>query len=515
MLNAIAGWQRSLLAIALGALFALGLPPIDLWPLAFVAVPVVFIILDALVKRQRLASFLLGWCFGLGYFLFALHWIGFAFLVEADTYLWMMPFAVGGLAAAMAIYWGLAFLMVSISGFRGFAGFLLFCVAIAIAEFLRGVLFTGFPWGAPGLVADGMGPLAQTASLWGMPGLTLLLMLWFGAWPFLFKPGSRLPAAIALAILPASLAWGLLRLDNSQGRKAPAIFLRIVQPNIPQSDKWRGDNMEEIFQSLLKLSAQPAANGVSPRIIIWPESAVPFLIDESSRALGDVATMLGPDRLLVTGALRRETRRPGEEEDRVFNSILMIGGNGQVQARYDKWRLVPGGEFLPFEWLLRPLGFRKVVTLPGSFEKGKGPVTLQLPNIPPVAPSICYEAIFPDRFIDRTARPAWLMNVTNDGWFGASTGPYMHLAQARMRAIEQGLPMIRAANTGISAVIDAYGHELQSLPLNEEGVIDQALPDGLAPTLWARTGASIFFLMCAAIMGLAFFMSRYNLRWRE
>ncbi len=496
-------------------LLGLGLPPLDLWPLGFITVPLAFLLLDLIAPRRKLASFLLGWSFGFGYFLFALHWIGFAFLVEADIYLWMMPFAVGGLAAAMAIYWGLAFLAVNMSGLRQFPGFLAFCVAIAIAEHLRGILFTGFPWGAPGLIAEGMGPLAQTASVWGMEGLTLLLVLWFGAWAFLFKPGSRLPAVVVLAMLPASFAWGLLRLDSTEGSAAPGITLRIVQPNIPQSDKWRGDNMEKIFQSLLKLSAQPAGPYGEPRIIIWPESAVPFLIDESDRALGDAGRMLGPGRLLITGALRREMRRAGEEEDRVFNSILVVGGDAKVQARYDKWRLVPGGEFLPFEGLLKPLGFRKVVTLPGSFEQGKGPVTLQLSNAPSVAPSICYEAIFPGRFVDQAVRPEWLVNVTNDGWFGTSTGPYMHLAQARMRAIEQGLPMIRAANTGISAVIDAYGNELQALSLNHQGVIDQRLPGSLPPTLWSRIGAMIFFSLSAAIMALALYTSRHNLRWRQ
>jgi apolipoprotein N-acyltransferase len=508
-------WRRNLLVIGLGAAFALGLPPLNLWPAGMVAVPLVFFFFESITPRRLFPSFLLGWCFGLGYFAFALHWIGFAFLVEADTYLWMMPFAVGGLAAAMAIYWGLAFAAVNALGLKGFRGFLLFCVFIAIAEYFRGILFTGFPWGAPGLMADGMGPLLQNARLWGMHGLTLLLMLWLGTWVFLFQRGSRFAACLMIASLPLAYFYGRMLGAPIQQADASSTIVRIVQPNIPQSDKWRGDNMEGIFQRLLKLSAQPPQASSVPDIIIWPESAVPFLVDESARALKDVARMLGPNRLLITGSLRREPLGPGEDEDRVFNSVLVIDGNAKVVARYDKWRLVPGGEFLPFEWLLKPLGFRKVVTLPGSFVEGKGPMTLQLPIGPPVSPSICYEAIFPVNFIDASHRPAWLVNVTNDGWFGNSTGPYMHLAQARMRAIEQGLPVIRAANTGISAVIDANGREVKLLPLNMEGLIDVSLPQGLPATLYARLGDAVFFLLCVVFAGLAFLPRKHNLGWRQ
>jgi apolipoprotein N-acyltransferase len=204
-----------------------------------------------------------------------------------------------------------------------------------------------------------------------------------------------------------------------------------------------------------------------------------------------VAQLLGGARTLVTGALRREINSSGS--DKVYNSVLTFDGLGNVVAHYDKWRLVPGGEFLPIEWLLEPLGFSKVVTVPGSFEAGAGPVSLAIPGAPPVGFSICYEAIFPDYFIDPQKRPGWLINVTNDGWFGNSTGPYQHLAQARLRAIEQGLPMVRAANTGISAVIDPYGRTLSSLPLGQEGFLDSGLPQSLPPTFFASYGQLLFF----------------------
>jgi apolipoprotein N-acyltransferase len=487
------------LAIILGAIFALALPPLHLWPAAFLAVPAVLAMLDSIKSGNWRSGFGLGWGFGFGYFLFALHWIGFAFLVEADTYLWMMPFAVAGLSAFMAIYWGLAFAAVTATGRKGLPALLLLAAALGCAEALREFLFTGFPWGAPGLIADGMGPVAQTAAIWGMIGLTPLIIVWAGAWPFVIRGKRKLAAALILATLPLSLVHGSWRLAQNDHASVAGVALRIVQPNIPQSDKWRGDNMDQIFAKLLAMSAK---NNDAVTHVIWPESAVPFLIDESPKALSDAASMLGPMRLLITGSLRRE-QAPQEGEDRVFNSILFIDGMGQVALRYDKWRLVPGGEFLPLEWLLSPLGFRKLVTLPGSFEAGAGPQTLALPSGPPVSPSICYEAIFPDRFVKPSARPQWLVNVTNDGWFGESTGPYMHFAQARLRAIEHGLPLVRAANTGISGVIDGYGETVASLALGTEGIIDRPLPKALEPTIYSVFGLVSLLAVAAALCGLA------------
>jgi apolipoprotein N-acyltransferase len=347
-----------------------------------------------------------------------------------------------------------------------------------------------------------MGPVAQTSSIWGMTGLTPFMIVWAGAWPFIIRGPGKLVAALIVATLPMSLGYGYWRLAQNDHGIVAGVNLRIVQPNIPQSDKWRGDNMDQIFAKLLVMSAK---NNSAVTHVIWPESAVPFLIDESPNALGDVAAMLGPKRLLVTGSLRREP--PAQAgEDRVFNSVLVIDGNGEIALRYDKWRLVPGGEFLPLEWALSPLGFRRLVTLPGSFEAGPGPQTLALPIGPAVSPSICYEAIFPSDFIKPGARPQWLINVTNDGWFGASTGPHMHFAQARLRAIEQGLPLVRAANTGISGVIDGYGETVATLPLGSEGTLDRPLPQMLPPTIYSVVGRVTLLVIAAVFCGLALLM---------
>jgi apolipoprotein N-acyltransferase len=421
----------------------------------------------------------------------------------------MMPFAVGGLAAAMAVYWGLASLCVSLSGRRGLPGALVFAVSLAAFEYLRGVLFTGFPWAAPGLASDGMGAVAQTASLWGAPTLTLLIVLWAATWPFIFS-GPRLhrfTVILIIVTLPLCWAWGSYRLQHSVVASVDGVSLRIIQPNISQDSKWRDENARTIFDQLLEMSARAVPGGTPPTHIIWPETAVSFLIDESAVAKAELAQLLGGTKTLVTGALRRDINTSGDGEDsKVYNSILTFDGSGTVVARYDKWRLVPGGEFLPFEWLLEPLGFRKVVTVPGSFAAGPGPVSLAIPGAPQAGFGVCYEAIFPDRFVDPLKRPGWLINVTNDGWFGNSTGPYQHLAQARLRTIEQGLPMVRAANTGISAVIDPYGRTISSLPLGVEGVIDTGLPQSLPPTFFADYGELIFFSALLLLLVLSFIL---------
>ncbi len=474
-----------------GAAAGLAMPPFDVWPLLFLAFPVLIWALDDAAPRR---AFLTGWLFGLGYFSVCFYWIGIAFLVDAATYLWMMPFMVGALSGGMALYWGLAALATVLLRRQGLARIIAFALCLALAEWLRGHLLTGFPWTAPGLAVIGMGALAQTASLIGMTGLTLFIVLW-ASLPALFGFASLrrreiIAALLLIALLPALWLWGSTRLSATQDDPATKVNIRIVQPNISQDDKWRGDNARPIFDKLKFLSSQASPqrpNGIADvSVVIWPESSVSFYMDESVEGLNELADMLPDGTALVMGALRREKGAEGER--RVFNSVLGLDSDANVAARYDKWRLVPGGEFLPFESILEPLGFRKVVTVPGSFAAGPGPRNIALPGLPPAAVLICYEAIFPHDLVDPTQRPDWIINVTNDGWFGKSSGPYQHLAQARLRTIEQGLPLARAANTGISAIIDSYGRIVTSLGLGQEGVLDGTLPKALPPTLYARAG---------------------------
>jgi apolipoprotein N-acyltransferase len=462
-----------------------------LWPLLFLSFPILVWSLERVSPRR---GFVAGWLYGLGYFSACFYWIGIAFLVDAATYLWMMPFMVGALAGGMALYWGLAAMATVMLGQRGIARIIALAALFAIAEWLRGHLLTGFPWTAPGLAVDGMGGLAQAASLIGMPGLTLLVVLWAALPALAGSAGARwrewLAAFVILALLPGLWLWGNNRLAEDGGGTVHGVGLRIVQPNIAQEAKWRREAARENFDKLKMLSAQ--ATPQRPRgiadvsVLIWPESAVSFFIDESEEGLSELAGLLPQQSLLVMGALRRDAA--GQGERRVYNSVLAFDGDATLLAHYDKWRLVPGGEFLPFEEILKPLGFRKVVTVPESFAAGPGPRNIVLPGLAPAAVLICYEAIFPHDLVDAAQRPAWIINVTNDAWFGDSSGPYQHLAQARLRTIEQGLPLIRAANTGISAIIDAHGRIEARLPLGVEGVLDGALPASLPATLYARAG---------------------------
>lgn len=501
---ALAGWRRAGVAFVAGAVSALAMPPVNAWPVLAATVPVMLLLLGGVARRDWRRAFLAGWSFGFGYFAVALHWIGIAFLVDAATYLWMMPFAVGGLAAVMAVYWGLAALLAHALCGRGLRLAFGLAATVAVAEWLRGHLFTGFPWAAPGLAVDGMGPVSQAAALIGMTGLTVLVMLWAGL-PVVLLPRTRQRGDVVLALcmaalLPAAWVWGADRLRSDDGAVVPGVRLRIVQPDISQDEKWREDNARTIFDKLKGLSAAPSPaypNGIADVThLIWPESAVPFLIDESPVAHDELARLLAGRTSLVMGAIRRDPDKRDADGDRlVYNSILTFDGTGAVAARYDKWRLVPGGEFLPLAWLLEPLGFRRVVTVPGSFATGPGPVTIDVPGAPPAAMLVCYEAIFPHRLIDPQHRPGWIVNVTNDGWFGRSTGPYQHLAQARLRTIEQGLPLVRAANTGISAVVDAYGTIRSQLVLGQTGTLDAPLPKALPPPPYARFGDLIMALM--------------------
>jgi apolipoprotein N-acyltransferase len=511
----IRGWRRSGLAALAGMLLALALPPIGLWPLMFLGVPLFLALLEGADSRRT--ALLLGWLFGLGYFVVALHWIGFAFLVDASTYLWMMPFMVGGLAGGMAIYWALAALAVRLARLHGIGIVLGFAAALAVAEWLRGHLFTGFPWAVPGLIAESMGAVAQSAAVIGMTGLTLMIVMWAGLPLVLIPPvlrRERWLAAALLALLPAVWILGAWRLASPEP-PATERTVRIVQPNISQDDKWRSANARGIFDTLQQLSLAPTperpAGLAGVDYLIWPESAVPFLIDESPGARSEIARMLDGRGALVTGAIRRQPV-PGTSDYRIFNSIIVFDGSGEVAVRYDKWRLVPGGEFLPFEWLLEPLGFRRVVTVPGSFAAGRGPETLQLPGGLAAAMLVCYEVIFPHDLVDHDRRPAAIINVTNDGWFGNSTGPYQHLAQARLRAIETGLPILRAANTGISAVIDARGRLVRSFGLGRQGVIDARIPAAHDPTIYALLGDFVLMGLVLVACLMVLVVTRFQAR---
>ena len=496
-LKALRPLFKALLSLVLGGLSALAMPPVDAWWIFGLTFPAFLVVIEGRSLRH---SFLCGWLFGVGYFLGALNWIGFAFLVHASD-LWMMPFAVGGLAGFLALYWGLSAALTRAICNKGIEVFWVAPICFAAMEYLRGVLFSGFPWAVIGLAVDGMGGVAQLAYFIGMNGLTFLILIWAAA-PLLYLHGHRVWAALVLLLLPLCWIYGDWRLTQSSTQFVEGVNLRIVQPNISQDDQWRNTHAREIFDKLLSQSAEPSKNGKLITHIIWPESIVPFLIDESPEGLAEVAKMLGPHRILLTGAVRRSA--PSLTAD-YFTSVLVIDGNAKVIGHYDKSHLVPGGEFLPLAWLLEPLGFRQVISMPEGFRAGSGPESLAVPGAGLVGAQVCYEAIFPAETVDSQHRPNWLVNVTNDGWFGNSSEPWQHLAQLRLRAIEQGLAIARSTNSGISTVFDPFGRSLFQSEKDVTGVFDVNLPRSIEPNVYTHYGDKVLLVMIIvfALVGLS------------
>jgi apolipoprotein N-acyltransferase len=284
--------------------------------------------------------------------------------------------------------------------------------------------------------------------------------------------------------------------------------VRVVQPNISQDDKWRGDNARIIFDQLLELSSRPAV-GLEPTVVIWPESAVPFLIDESVEGQRELKLRLGGHKILLTGAVRRSSPEAvNGMPPQYFTSILTFDGEAHVIGHYDKKHLVPGGEYLPLAWLIEPLGFRKMVNLPESFSSGTGPAAVSIGGLGLVGMQICYEAIFPDAVQSRGQKPDWIVNVTNDGWFGNSAGPYQHLAQLRFRAVEQGIGIVRAANTGVSAIIDSTGSYVMVSSLGAVATLDSRIPKALGPTIYAKWGDLSLLVMSVFLFAVAKILSR-------
>lgn len=488
----MAGWRRRGLAVAFGCLAIAAQPPLHVLPVLLVSFAGLVWLIDG--SHSKRGAFGCGWWFGLGYFVAGLYWISFAFLVEAEKFGWMIPFAVFGLSAAFAIYCGLATLLAWLFSRSGTGRVLVLAAAWTAMEWVRGTAFTGFPWNPLGAVWAPSDAMIQFASLAGMFGLTLVTVAAAAA-PALVSsrtgPRRWLPLVAAGALLGVVWAGGAWRLADAADEVVPGVMLRLVQPNIDQTLKWRPQLRESHLARYLDLSRRDGR----PTHVIWPETAVPFVMARDAERRRAMAKAVPPGGLLLSGSVRTTTR--AERPFRAWNSLHAVDRTGRIVATYDKHHLVPFGEYVPFRSIL---DIAKLTMGRSDFTPGPGPRTLTLPGLPPVSPLICYEAIFSGRAIDRAARPGWLLNVTNDAWFGISSGPYQHLANARFRAVEEGLPLVRAANTGISAVVDPYGRMKASLGLGIGGVLDAPLPRAIAPTVFARIGD---WLLLAMIVGCA------------
>ena len=506
------GWRRALLAAALGALSVLAQAPFHVFPILLVPLTALVWLMDGIGEAPRrrglAAAARLGWSFGFGYFLVGLHWIGAAFLVEREVFGWLMPFAVAGLAAGLALFFALGLALARLLWSEGPFRIAALAAGLGASEWLRGHVLTGFPWSVLGYGLTAGDMLSQSAAVFGVYGLTVLAVLIFASPAVLADAPGRgrlaLPALAALAFA-GLLGLGALRLARAEDETVPEVRVRIVQPAIDQRDRWRYENRREILDTFLSLSrratspAPPGLDGVT--LLVWPESAFPFFLSDQPEALAAIAALLPQGTTLLTGAARYEAPGPGEDGARVFNSLYAIGHQGALLALYDKVHLVPFGEYLPLRQALEALGLRQLTRVRGGFTAGARNATVTLRDAPPFGPLICYEAIFPGAVTDPGNRPGWLLNVTNDAWFGPTIGPHQHLHQARVRAIEEGLPLVRAANTGISATIDAHGRIRQALALGAAGVIDDALPRALPATPYARYGDLLFAGLLAAAAG--------------
>jgi apolipoprotein N-acyltransferase len=514
-----ASWRARIAAVAAGLAAGLAHPPFGILVglLGFAALAVLLTMTGA---RPLRSAFFRGWLAGVGYFSVSVWWVVEPFMVDAANQAWMAPFALVLMAGGLALFWALAGLAYRLIAPRPAFAALVFAGCFAGFEWLRGHVFTGFPWNLPGETwAAGSAP-SQAAAVLGAYGLTWATLALASAPAIVFSNARRNTKAAIVACAAIGLAGlyglGAQRLAKVASPSSGAPMIRIVQADIDQKEKWRAENLGVILDTYSELTRQPAA--ARPDIVIWPEGALPAVIDDlvapGSPYAPRLAAALDEGQVLLMGANRAE-RAPGGETA-YFNSLVAFRRDGErlrPTAYYDKHRLVPFGEFLPYGELATRFGVRSLVHMPSDFTPGPEPRPMTDAGVPSLQPLICYEALFPGftraAFQRSGVRPAWILNVSNDAWFGVTSGPLQHLNMAAYRAIEEGLPMVRATPTGVSAVLDAYGRVLpgKRLGLGELGVIDAALPPVLAPTFFARFG-DLSLLIFLLISGTAALLGR-------
>lgn len=474
------GVKRAAVAMFAGALGALALPPYGFLAALFVAFTLLVWLLDGAAGHSDngtsiglRSSFLVGWFFGFGYFVAGLWWLGHALLLEADEFAWALPLAVVGLPAVLAIFYGLATLVARLLWSDGFGRILALAAGFGIAEWLRSFVATGFPWNAIGYGAMPIPLMMQSVHVIGLFGVTTLAVLVFSSPALLGTRRGALPGlAVAAILFLLHLGYGAYRLAVPEAVDGEKLTVRLVQPAIDQAKKLANDDREAVFRKHLELSSLPVAEGGKrPDVIVWPETSIPFILTENPDALTSIADMLQEGQVLITGTVRSETQGAGRPP-RYYNSIYVIDDKGQIVAASDKVHLTPFGEYVPFEDVLRQVGFDNLISLPGGFSAAADRTMLTLPGDVKLYPLICYEVIFPAEMTGDWADAGAILNVTNDAWFGHTPGPYQHFQQARVRAVENGLPLIRSANNGISAVIDDRGRTFSGLSLDAQGVED-------------------------------------------
>ena len=507
----------ALAAMALGALAAAAHPPFGLLP-GFLAYPALILLAER--TRTGRGAVYLGWLAGFTYFFISCWWVAEAFLVNAEAHAWMAPFAAALLPAGLALFWGAALGLYRRLHTPGHAlRPLLFAFIFCAFEWLRGTILTGFPWNPAGAAWAAGSAASQFAAVTGIYGLSLVTVAAFSLLGAPFGPGALKPrmgaAVVGAALLAALILGGQMRLNGARPESGDTV-VRIVQADVQQQAKWDAANFEAIVQRYVNLTARPGAQ--TPDVILWPEGALPTTANEAfadGSPVGQaMARALQPGQTLLAGFSRAAPDSQGGW--RYFNSLYALTSEGDAGLRisgvYDKHRLVPFGEYLPLAGLMSATGLRSLVHMPADYSPGPSPAPLSLPDLPGVQPLICYESLYPGFTPGGRDRPQWIANVSNDAWFGQTSGPIQHLNLASYRAIETGLPMARATPTGVSALVDPWGRVVEGKRLEpgESGVIDARLPRPLPPTPYSRFGDLGFALMMltAALLGFRRLPSR-------
>lgn len=502
-------WRLPLVSFLAGALLTSTFAPLSMAPAAFIAFPVMIFLLD--IARSRRQAFAIGWWVGFGIFSIGLTWVGHSFTQQDNVPEVLAPFAIFGLSAALSLYIAVAFWAAWRLWVAGAARLILFAAVWVLFEFARGFWFTGFPWHLAGSMWADWLPVAQLASplsIYGLSAFTVLL----ATTPILLVYKQRNIfvygwTVVAAAGLLAASYWGQNRLADNETEYDLAVSLRLVQANVRQREKWVSHLIDDHFDEHMRLSRDGSERGRAEgiKLLIWPETSVQRedFDREGSLLRWRMSRLLDFGAYAITGAPRYDRAPDGVD---YFNSLFAFNSRGQLYARYDKVHLVPFGEYLPFEGLLKMLGLSQL-TGGVAWTPGVAPQTIRLPGVPSFSPLICYEVIFPGQIMQPDDRPEWLLNITNDGWFGLTNGPHQHLALARFRAIEEGLPLVRAASTGVSAVIDPYGRTVASLPLNRQGIVESPLPRGLEAPVYS-TRAKMFATLLASVFIVMIFLVR-------
>lgn len=509
-LRSLSGWRRHGAAAMAGAAMALGFPPFGLAFMPWLCLPALIFILRGAESARE--AFAVGWMFAFGCMVAGMHWTAGSMFVDIASFWWAVPLAAAGLPAAFALYYGLASSVAWRFGLARWDGALVFALLWFLADYGRGHLFTGFPWNLLGHVWSASLPILQTTSVFGIYGLTLAMAIAAVLPAFVlsssgcgaegrrvFSPFSAVLCAAFVGLFAVAAIWGNHRLGDAEVLgSVEGIRFRLVQPNVNQGDKWKAEEREGIFRSLLSLSGGEGAedNPSPPTHVIWPETASAYYLAENLARRREIAAALPKEAILITGSIRRERLEGGLTN--YYNSVVAIDGKANLIAGYDKFHLVPFGEYMPLRRLL-PEGLTSLVG--SDFSGGVGPYTMRVPALPPFSPLVCYESIFSGDVAEKGDRPRFLLNITNDAWFENTIGPYQHLEMARLRAIEEGMPLLRVANKGFTAIIDAYGRTVAQKRPDESGYVDGNLPFPASERTFFSEHGEIplwsFFSLCA------------------